>query len=253
MVMMARLVKLKTSQPRHNQPDEQGGAAPAHAALRKDSPTRSRKQALQERREHQLNRVSNQTSAAAKKRRKTQRDQHSRDVAHGNPRALGPRDQGPVRAYVRSYVDSRRSPGELLLMGSLLVLGIGLAPVSPATRSLSMLAITMVIALTIVDCFVVARRLRKELPRRFPHDCTRGAVLYAIMRSTQMRRMRFPPASGDAPSWFAGKNAASPTKSTTKKEAKKPSGTQTSTELPATRLRRKRRNLVEPGVTTKSR
>ena len=44
----------------------------------------------------------------------------------------------------------------------------------------------------IVDIVMVRVRLRRELARRFPGESTKGATLYAVMRSLQMKFLRLP-------------------------------------------------------------
>jgi uncharacterized protein (DUF58 family) len=48
--------------------------------------------------------------------------------------------------------------------------------------------------LIIVDAVFLRFRLRRELGRRFPDESRKGATLYAVMRSMQMRFMRLPKA-----------------------------------------------------------
>lgn len=136
-----------------------------------------------------------------RRQKRREREQRQIDLAAGKERAMGARDRGPVRGFTRRYVDSRHSPGELLLVGSLMVLGLGFTRVSPLTHTLSLVGIFLLLAVTVIDCWGLSRRLRRELAQRFPQQDRRGAVLYALMRSTQMRRMRFPPPVGDAPQW----------------------------------------------------
>src|SRR3954463_9775826 len=57
--------------------------------------------------------------------RRTQRE----GMVKGNDRYLGPRDAGPARAFVRDYVDSRRTIGSYFLPATIVILVLGTSPV----------------------------------------------------------------------------------------------------------------------------
>lgn len=114
----------------------------------------------------------------------------------GDQRHLPARDRGPVRQFARDYVDTRRNVAEYLLPALLLIL---LLPVleSVGLNSQFVGALTgalwlTTIVLTILDIFLLQRRIKKELPVRFPDTETKGATLYAVLRSSQMRWLRLP-------------------------------------------------------------
>jgi hypothetical protein len=46
--------------------------------------------------------------------------------------------------------------------------------------------------LVIIDLIMMRFRVKREIRTRFPDDTGRGHVLYAIARSTQIRRFRLP-------------------------------------------------------------
>ena len=50
--------------------------------------------------------------------------------------------------------------------------------------------------LLVTDLFVLSRRVKTDLKRRFPDGAatgeTKGAVAYGVMRATQLRRLRLP-------------------------------------------------------------
>jgi cytochrome c-type biogenesis protein CcmH/NrfF len=59
-------------------------------------------------------------------------------------------------------------------------------------KNVALLLWLVVIVMIVVDSFVIAIRLRKQLNARFPEENTKGAVRYALMRTLQMRRLRLP-------------------------------------------------------------
>ncbi len=102
-----------------------------------------------------------------------------------------PRDRGPVRRFVRDYIDSRRSVAEFFLPLAFLILLGSLVP-STALQAITSTAFLAAMILVITDTTVLGLRLRRELRRRFPDDTGRGHLLYGLARSTQLRPFRLP-------------------------------------------------------------
>ena len=111
----------------------------------------------------------------------------------GDERYLLPRDKGPVRRFVRDYVDSRFSIVELLIPLLVVTLILGYSG-NPALVSASTVVILATLLFVVVDVLVLRFRLRKELGRRFPEESLKGTTYYAVMRSLQMKFMRMPKA-----------------------------------------------------------
>jgi hypothetical protein len=105
----------------------------------------------------------------------------------GDERSLPQRDKGPVRRFVRDYVDARLCIAELML--PVLVLTI---LVQSLNASLSSGILSATVLLVALDTALLVFRLRRELRRRFAGENTRGAVSYAVLRSTQFRKLRMP-------------------------------------------------------------
>jgi hypothetical protein len=105
----------------------------------------------------------------------------------GDDRFLPARDKGPVRRFVRDYVDARLCMGELLLPLLLLIL-----VAQAMSTSLAGGLWSATILLVALDTVLLVFRLRRELSRRFPDRSTKGAVGYAVLRSTQFRKLRMP-------------------------------------------------------------
>jgi hypothetical protein len=49
-----------------------------------------------------------------------------------------------------------------------------------------------VLLVSILDGFLLSRKIKAEVRERFPDKSTKGLGLYGWLRSTQMRRMRAP-------------------------------------------------------------
>jgi hypothetical protein len=111
----------------------------------------------------------------------------------GDEKYLLPRDKGPVRRFVRDYIDSRFSIVELLIPLLVVTMILGYSG-NPSLVSASYLIMMATFLFVIVDMVVLRFRLRKELTRRFPNESVKGATYYAIIRSLQMKFMRMPKA-----------------------------------------------------------
>jgi hypothetical protein len=101
------------------------------------------------------------------------------------------RDRGEVRRFVRNYVDSRRTVAEFFLPLILVILLTSLIGV-PVVQLASTIIWLGVMVLLIVDLTILGVRVKREVRKRFPDDPGKGHVLYAITRTTQLRRLRLP-------------------------------------------------------------
>lgn len=119
----------------------------------------------------------------------------------GEESALPARDRGPARRFVRDYIDARRSIGEYFLPIIFIVLLLTLIPTSatvgdnngiPITQLLSIGVMYSVLIVSVLDGFILTRKIRKAVAARFPDTPVKGLGMYGWLRSTQMRRMRTP-------------------------------------------------------------
>jgi Protein of unknown function (DUF3043) len=109
----------------------------------------------------------------------------------GDERYLPARDQGPVRRYVRDYVDTHRTIGEFLLpifFGIFLLVYVN----STWASTLGSTAWLVVIAALGIDSVRILRGVKAALRSKFGDDATSGITMYALMRAWQMRRLRLP-------------------------------------------------------------
>ena len=128
------------------------------------------------------------------KKGRAQRERRSESSAtiregmkRGDERYLPARDKGPVRRFVRDWIDARLCMAELLLPLLILIM-VGQA-FSPSLANGLWSATILLVAL---DTALVVFRLRRELRRRFPDVSTKGAVGYGVLRSIQLRWIRLP-------------------------------------------------------------
>ncbi|MFM9151860.1 MAG: DUF3043 domain-containing protein [Candidatus Planktophila sp.] len=109
----------------------------------------------------------------------------------GDESALPLRDKGPVKKFVRNYVDARRSIGEYFLPIIGIVLLISLIPVA-AAAVIGVALMYSVLFASVIDGIFLTRRIKREVSARFPSESLKGLGMYGWLRSTQMRRMRAP-------------------------------------------------------------
>lgn len=132
---------------------------------------------------------------AAKQREfKTEENRKIRSaMKSGDERYLLARDKGPVRRFIRDFVDSRFTIVELLIPLLIVSMILGYSG-QPSLVSASTVVMMATLLFVIVDMVLLRFKLRKELARRFPEEPLKGTTYYAVMRSLQMKFMRMPKA-----------------------------------------------------------
>jgi Flp pilus assembly protein TadB len=89
------------------------------------------------------------------------------------------RDQGPVKSFLRDYVDSRFSFAEIVI------------PLMIVSLVVPALVFPLFIVL-VVDLLVLRWRMRRQLAQRFPDAPLKGTTYYTLSRAMQMKFMRMP-------------------------------------------------------------
>lgn len=125
---------------------------------------------------------------------KVAREREYQALQTGDERFLPARDKGPVRRWVRDYVDARRSLGEYFLPVSIgLLLATLLTANQPVAAFVTIIVLYLIVAATVIDGFVLSRVLKKKLAQRFgASNVPRGALMYGVLRAFQLRRTRLP-------------------------------------------------------------
>ena len=111
----------------------------------------------------------------------------------GDERYLPARDRGPVRRFIRDYVDVRFSLVEMLIPLLIVTMVLGYSG-NPALMGASTYVMLATFLFVVLDMIILRFRLRRELVRRFPEENYSGTTFYAITRSLQMKFMRMPKA-----------------------------------------------------------
>ena len=114
-------------------------------------------------------------------------------MAAGDERYLLPRDKGPVKAYVRNVVDSRRHLIGLFMPLALVVV---VAMLSPATYVQVYAAPVLMAVLVVfaVEGIFLGRSTVQKVRVKFPEAPDRALSIgwYAFVRASQIRKLRVP-------------------------------------------------------------
>jgi DUF3043 family protein len=161
-------------------------------STRKGRPTPTRAQA-QAARKQRTAPPRNRKEAAARQKQavSASRDKMREAMKTGDDRYLPARDQGPVKRYLRDYVDAHRTIGEFLLP-TFFVLFLLVTVSSRLAPTLGSTAWLLVIVALAFDSVRVLRGVKAGVRSRFGDEATSGIAMYTLMRAWQMRRLRLP-------------------------------------------------------------
>lgn len=111
----------------------------------------------------------------------------------GDERYYLARDRGPVRRFIRDFVDSRFSFIELMIPLLIVTMIMGYSG-NARLAGIGNTILMGTILLVILDMVMLRFKLRRELTRRFPDEPQKGTTYYAVSRAMQMKFMRLPKA-----------------------------------------------------------
>jgi len=158
----------------------------------KGRPTPTRKEAEAARRERA--KAGMDKKAAKKLLRQRQAESNAKvraGMRAGDERYLPARDQGPIKRFVRDYIDARLSIAEFLLPLLLVIMilqysgNATLVQVSSQLWGVTLLMVTL-------DTGWMLFRLKRALRAKFPDESLKGTTFYTILRVLQLRWLRMP-------------------------------------------------------------
>lgn len=160
----------------------------------KGRPTPSRKEAEAAARERARAGVDKKAAAKLLRERRAEANRKMREgMKAGDERYLPARDQGPVKSYIRDWVDSRLTFAEFLLPVLILIMiGSGFGERGSTIEAVVGYVWTASILLLLTDTVLLRFRLKKALKAKFPEESLKGAMFYAYIRMLQIRFMRMP-------------------------------------------------------------
>ncbi len=160
----------------------------------KGRPTPSRKEAEAAARERARASVDKKAAQKLLRERRADANRKMREgMKAGDEKYLPARDQGPVKRYVRDWVDSRLTFAEFLLpILILIMIGSSFGKRGSTIEALVGYVWTASILLLLTDTVLLRFRLKKALKAKFPDESLKGTTFYAYMRMLQIRFMRMP-------------------------------------------------------------
>jgi len=180
--------------------EDQGGPGKAHTPG-KGKPTPKRREAEARRRgpvpppprtTREAIRRSRASRPTKDERRQAARERRERMMA-GDDKYLLPRDRGPVKAYVRDVVDSRRNLLGLFMPLAIAVFVALLVPNLLVQQYAATMCFLMLLIM-IGDGVIRGRRITSLVRQRFPKETVKGLSIgwYAFVRASQLRKLRVP-------------------------------------------------------------
>ncbi|GGP41486.1 DUF3043 domain-containing protein [Saccharothrix coeruleofusca] len=146
-------------------------------------PPRTQREALKRMRGNKVSKEERRAAAAERRQR----------MMAGDDKYLLPRDRGPVKAYIRDVVDSRRNLMGLFMPLAIVVFVALLVP-SPLIQQYATLLTTFMLLAMIVEGFVLGRFVTKRVRAKFPKEPVKGLSVgwYSFIRASQLRKLRVP-------------------------------------------------------------
>jgi hypothetical protein len=158
----------------------------------KGRPTPTRKEAEAARKQRMAPpRTRKEASQRQREQVRSQRAKVRQAMETGEERYLPARDRGPVKRFVRDWVDSHRTVGEFLIPIFFLIF-ILVAVNNQIAAAIGTWAWLTVLVAMVADSIRVMRGVKKGLRERFGPDATKGITFYTLTRSWQIRRFRLP-------------------------------------------------------------
>jgi hypothetical protein len=171
--------------PKRNQTRARGPVAPAPMTA---AEARKRRKATKQsltKEERKAEKVTRRADTAARREK----------MMAGDDAYLLPRDKGPLRAFVRDVVDSRRNLLGLFMPAALVLVFVMLSmPTVPLVQYYMQFVMLGLVTVMVIDGLLIGRRVNKAVDAKFPDNTESGWKLgfYAASRASQLRRMRAP-------------------------------------------------------------
>lgn len=130
--------------------------------------------------------------AISKEQERAQRERARIGMANGEEKYLPLRDRGVQKRFIRDWVDSRWSIGELVIPAVFVVVILSFIFQSKQEQTISTFALYAFVLLVAIDIVVLTITLRRALAKRFGADKVQRTGLYHMTRAIQLRVLRTP-------------------------------------------------------------
>ncbi len=158
----------------------------------KGRPTPTRKEAEAARRERAKAGIDKKAAQKLQRQRRMSETAKVREAMRsGDERYLPQRDKGPVKRFIRDYVDARISIAEFLLPLLVVIMVLQYSG-NTALIAMSSTLWTVTILMVAIDTAWMLFRLKRRLRAKYPDESLKGTTFYTIMRVVQLRWLRMP-------------------------------------------------------------
>ncbi|MEO7352374.1 MAG: DUF3043 domain-containing protein [Marmoricola sp.] len=158
----------------------------------KGHPTPTRKEAEAARRERAKAGMDKKAAAKLLRERRSASNTKVREgMRSGEERYLPKRDQGPVKRFIRNYVDGRISIAEFLLPLLVVIMVLQYSG-SKQLLAFSNALWTTTLLVVALDTVWLMIRMKRALRAKFPDESLKGTTFYTILRVLQLRWLRMP-------------------------------------------------------------
>ncbi|HTI21316.1 MAG TPA: DUF3043 domain-containing protein [Kutzneria sp.] len=155
-------------------------------------PPRTQREALKRSRELRAN-----APKLTREERSAEQRERREKMMSGDERYLMPKDRGPVKAFVRDVIDSRRNLMGLFMPLAILVLASYFLQIAVPTLPVQeyvMLACLVFLLAMVVEAIMLGRLATRLARTKFPKETvgTAGTIWYTFTRASQVRKLRVP-------------------------------------------------------------
>ncbi len=158
----------------------------------KGRPTPTRKEAEAARRAAAKAPRSRKEAAAQQRLKRAETSRKMREAMKtGDERYLPSRDRGPVKRFVRDYVDSHFTIAELIIPVLIVTMILGWSG-NARLAWFGNTFMTLVLLAVAVNLVLLRWTMRKQIRTRFGPESLRGTTSYALFRALQLRPLRLP-------------------------------------------------------------
>ncbi|GAA2246968.1 DUF3043 domain-containing protein [Rarobacter faecitabidus] len=178
------------------EPEETDAPESTDASARKGRPTPSRKDAQAANRRPLVAGDRKSATKAARDKERIERNREYAAMKSGDISNFPLRERGPVKAYIRDYVDARWNLGEYFLVTAIVLLIVSVVTAKMTLVALIAMGLVYVYGiLAIGDTILMWVQLKKRIKAKFSEQTLAGERslgLYAASRALQFRRWRMP-------------------------------------------------------------
>lgn len=157
----------------------------------KGRPTPSRKEAQAAARERARAAANPKGAKRNKSDRQSAQAKMREAMRTGDERYLPERDKGPVKRFVRDFIDSRFTFSQFLLPMLFAIMILSYSS-NPGAKTIGSYLWGLTVVVVVIEVGFTMWRMRRALAEKLPKESPRGAMFYGVLRMVQLRFLRMP-------------------------------------------------------------